>query len=181
MNADLNRLIWIDLEMTGLDVEKDSIIEIATIVTDAQLNIVAEGPCLAIHQPNALLHSMDDWNMAHHTKSGLLAAVQASSLSLSDAESQTLAFLQQHVQAGISPICGNSVWQDRRFLSRYMPQLEKYFHYRHIDVSTIKELARRWKPEVAVKKEDTSQHRALSDIKDSIAELQHYRTTWFQG
>lgn len=180
MNADLNRLIWLDLEMTGLAVEKDSIIEIATIVTDAQLNIIAEGPCLAIHQPDTLLADMDEWNTRQHTQSGLLADVKASTLSLAAAEEQTLAFLKQHVQAGISPICGNSVWQDRRFLARYMPQLEKYFHYRHIDVSTIKELARRWKPEIVMKKEDTSRHRALSDIKDSIAELQRYRDLWLK-
>ena len=180
MKAELDRLIWVDLEMTGLDVEKNTIIEIATIVTDAQLNIIAEGPCLAIHQSDSLLDVMDDWNVSHHTKSGLLAAVKASTLTLEDAEMQTIEFLKQHVAAGVSPICGNSIWQDRRFLMRYMPTLEKYFHYRHIDVSTIKELARRWKPEVIIKKEESSSHRALNDVKASIAELKNYRDQWMK-
>ena len=181
MEKNIDRLIWLDLEMTGLDVETNTIIEIATIVTDGQLNIIAEGPCLAIHQPESQLAIMDEWNVKHHTQSGLLADVKASTLTLADAEAQTLAFLKKHVAANASPICGNSIWQDRRFLMRYMPTLEKFFHYRHIDVSTIKELARRWKPEIVVKKEDSSQHRALSDVRDSIKELQHYRDLWLKN
>lgn len=178
MNPNLDRLIWIDLEMTGLNIDKDVIIEIATIVTDAQLNIIAEGPSLAIYYPDPFLDEMDEWNTKQHTKSGLINDVRISTITPEMAEQQTLDFLKQHVAASISPICGNSVWQDRRYLAKYMPALEKYFHYRHIDVSTIKELARRWKPEIAVKKEESSQHRALSDIKESIAELKHYREMW---
>ena len=174
------KLIWLDLEMTGLDVERDVIIEIATVITDSKLNIIAEGPCLAIHQPESILHHMDNWNTKHHSKSGLLDDVRKSKLNMSMAESETINFLKQHVEAGISPLCGNSVWQDRRFLQRYMPDLEKYFFYRLIDVSTIKELARRWNPEVVAKKENTSQHRALSDVKESIDELKHYRELWLK-
>jgi oligoribonuclease len=178
MNQSLDRLIWLDLEMTGLNIDKDVIIEIATIVTDAQLNIIAEGPCLAIYYPEPLLEDMDEWNTKQHTKSGLLNDVQTSTITPEMAEIQTLDFLKQHVPAGVSPMCGNSIWQDRRFIAKYMPTLEKYFHYRHIDVSTIKELARRWKPEIVVKKEESSLHRALSDVKESIAELRHYREFW---
>lgn len=176
----LNRLIWVDLEMTGLDVEQNTIIEIATIVTDGQLNIVAEGPCLAVHQPEAQLARMDEWNVSHHTKSGLIDKVRASTITMEMAQDQTLTFLRQHVPAGVSPMCGNSIWQDRRFISRYMPALEKHFHYRHIDVSTIKELARRWKPDAIFKKDDSAQHQALHDVKESIKELQHYRDVWLQ-
>jgi len=178
MNENLDRLIWLDLEMTGLNIDKDVIIEIATIVTDAQLNIIAEGPCLAIYYPDPFLDDMDEWNTKQHTKSGLLADVEISTITPEMAEAQTLDFLKQHVPAGVSPMCGNSIWQDRRFINKYMPTLEKYFHYRHIDVSTIKELARRWKPELVVKKDDQSSHRALSDVRASIAELRHYREFW---
>jgi oligoribonuclease len=168
-------LIWIDLEMTGLDSDHDRIIEIATIVTDAEFNTLAEGPVIAIHQSEQLLQGMDDWNTKHHGQSGLTERVRSSQSSESDAEQQTLAFLKQYVSQGKSPMCGNSICQDRRFLYRAMPELEKYFHYRHIDVSTLKELAIRWAPKIlkGIKKE--SKHLALSDIKDSIEELKYYR------
>jgi oligoribonuclease len=170
-----DRLIWIDLEMTGLDTDADSIIEIATLVTDKYLNELAEGPTLAIATPLARLQAMDDWNRNQHTKSGLWQRCLESTVSLPDAEAQTLAFLHQWVPERASPICGNSICQDRRFLHRQMPQLERYFHYRNLDVSTVKELARRWAPQVlaGVKKEGT--HLAMADIRDSIAELRHYR------
>lgn len=170
-----NNLIWIDLEMTGLDPDTHKIIEIATIVTDAQLNILAEGPVLAIHQPQSELDKMDDWCTQTHTQSGLVARVQQSQVSEQAAIEQTIAFLSQWVPAGASPICGNSVGQDRRFLYRHMPALERYFHYRTVDVSTLKELTRRWQPEIlnAFSKEGT--HLALDDIRESIAELQFYR------
>ncbi len=172
-------LIWIDLEMTGLEPNRDTIIEIATIVTDAELNTLAEGPVLAIHQPDAVLNAMDEWNTKQHGGSGLVARVKESQVSMADAEAQTIEFLKQWVPEGKSPICGNSIGQDRRFLVRYMPRLERYFHYRNLDVSTIKELASRWKPEVldGVKKQGT--HLALDDIRDSIEELRHYREKFF--
>jgi oligoribonuclease len=168
-------LIWIDLEMTGLNPEHDHIIEIATIVTDSNLNVIAEGPVFAIHQSETLLDSMDDWNQKHHHRSGLVARVQSSTINEAEAERETIAFLQQYVVPHKSPMCGNSVWQDRRFLARYMPALEKYFHYRLIDVSTLKELSLRWAPKIydGIKKE--SHHLALDDIRDSIAELRYYR------
>jgi oligoribonuclease len=171
-----NHLVWIDLEMTGLDPDTDSIIEIATLVTDQDLNILAEGPELAIGHPLARLQAMDDWNRNTHAKSGLWTRVLESQVSLAEAEARTLEFLGRWVPAGKSPICGNSICQDRRFLHRCMPRLEKYFHYRNLDVSTIKELARRWAPDIlnGVRKE--SKHTALSDIRDSIDELRHYRT-----
>jgi oligoribonuclease len=175
MNTETN-LIWIDLEMTGLMPEKDTIIEIATIVTDAQLNILAEGPSLAIHQSGNILAGMDEWNTTHHTQSGLVERVQTSEISLKQAEIQTLNFLKLYVEAGISPMCGNTICQDRRFLANYMPELEAFFHYRHIDVSTLKELVKRWKPEAKMQFKKESAHLALSDIKDSIEELKHYRT-----
>jgi oligoribonuclease len=173
-------LIWIDLEMTGLDVSQDRIIEMATIVTDSQLNVVAEGPVFAIYQPDDVLAKMDDWNVTHHTRSGLVARVKASTVTETQAEAETLAFLQQYAPVGESPMCGNSVWQDRRFLSRYMPALEKYFHYRLIDVSTLKELAKRWAPKIygGIRKE--SQHLALADIRESIDELKYYRTHYLR-
>ncbi len=175
MPVNENNLIWIDLEMTGLDPERDRIIEIASLVTDANLNILAEGPVLAIHQSQAQMDLMDDWNVRTHTASGLVARVKASTLTEDDAVAQTLAFLQQWVPAGKSPICGNSIGQDRRFLFRYMPLLESYFHYRYLDVSTLKELARRWKPEILEGLTKKGSHQALDDIRESVAELAYYR------
>jgi len=167
-------LIWIDMEMTGLDPRKNTIIEIATLVTDANLNIIEEGPELAIHQSNKVLAAMDEWNTEHHGKSGLTKRVRQSNVTISTAERLTLEFLQQHVPANTSPMCGNTIHQDRHFLYFYMPKLEKYFHYRHIDVSTIKELAKRWVPKLPeVEKE--SRHLAMSDIYESIEELKYYR------
>lgn len=179
MSSSENNLIWIDLEMTGLIPERDVIIEIATIVTDQNLNTLAEGPVLAIHQPAAVLDAMDEWNTKQHNGSGLVARIQASDVSVAEAEAQTIDFLKAWVPAGKSPICGNSICQDRRFLARYMPKLEAYFHYRNLDVSTIKELAARWKPELlkGVKKNGT--HLALDDIRDSIEELKYYRAHCF--
>lgn len=170
-----DHLIWIDLEMTGLDTMRDRIIEIATIVTDAALNTVAEGPVLAIHQPAAVLEAMDDWNRNQHGNSGLIARVSQSTVTVAAAERQTIEFLEQHVPAGKSPMCGNSICQDRRFLARLMPDLERFFHYRNLDVSTVKELALRWAPAVAAGFEKPSTHLALDDIRDSIRELQYYR------
>ena len=170
------RLIWIDLEMTGLDTDNDSILEIATVVTDANLEVLAEGPELAIRHPLQQLEAMDDWNRNQHRKSGLWARVLEEGVTMAEAESRTLEFLAQWVPASASPMCGNSICQDRRFLHRQMPALERHFHYRNLDVSTLKELARRWAPQVlnAVSKE--AAHTALSDVRDSIAELRHYRT-----
>ena len=175
-----NNLIWIDLEMTGLDPDKDVIIEIATLITDADLNILAEGPTYAVHQPDSILDTMDEWNTNQHGKSGLTQRVRDSKISPAQAEAETIAFLEQWVPKGKSPICGNSICQDRRFLVRGMPTLEAYFHYRNLDVSTVKELARRWRPDVLAGVKKTSAHLALDDIKDSIAELQHYRDTFFK-
>ncbi|MCW5570869.1 MAG: oligoribonuclease [Steroidobacteraceae bacterium] len=172
-------LIWIDLEMTGLSPDSDLIIEIATVVTTAQLAVVAEGPVIAIHQEEAALARMDDWNRHHHGASGLLARVRASGAASADAERQTLDFLAQHVPAGASPMCGNSICQDRRFLARHMPALERFFHYRNLDVSTVKELAKRWAPQVAAGVTKRNAHLALADIEDSIAELRHYRRLLF--
>lgn len=172
-------LIWIDLEMTGLDSTSDHIIEIATIVTDQYLQEIAEGPVLAVRQTADVLQAMDEWNTRQHGASGLTARVLESNISLQEAEAQTLAFLEQHVASGTSPMCGNSICQDRRFLAREMPQLEAFFHYRNLDVSTIKILAERWAPGVAATFTKESSHRALSDIRDSIAELAHYRDAFF--
>lgn len=172
-------LIWIDLEMTGLDPETHKIIEIASIVTDSQLNILAEGPVLAVHQPESELQKMDDWCTNTHTNSGLVERVRQSSVNEDDAVAQTIAFLEQWVPAGKSPICGNSIGQDCRFLYKHMPRLEEYFHYRYIDVSTIKELTRRWKPEVLDGFSKQGSHLALDDIRESIAELKFYRGTIF--
>lgn len=178
MKAD--NLIWIDLEMTGLDTQSDRIIEIATIVTDAALNVVAEGPVLAIHQPEATMACMDEWNRTTHGASGLLQRVRESRVTAEEAETRTLEFLAQHSAPGASPMCGNSICQDRRFLAREMPSLEKFFHYRNLDVSTVKELARRWAPAVLEGVTKTSKHLALDDIRESILELDHYRRQFFR-
>ncbi|NDL61450.1 oligoribonuclease [Acerihabitans arboris] len=175
MPVNENNLIWIDLEMTGLDPERDRIIEIASLVTDANLNILAEGPVLAVHQSEEQLGLMDDWNVRTHTASGLVERVRASRIDEDRAVALTLAFLQDWVPAGKSPICGNSIGQDRRFLFRYMPELEAYFHYRYLDVSTLKELARRWKPEILAGLTKKGSHQALDDIRESVAELAYYR------
>ncbi len=174
-NETLPPLVWIDLEMTGLDPKQERIIEIATLVTDSELNLLAEGPVLAIHQPESLLASMDEWNTKTHGASGLTQRVRDSQVSTREAEVATLEFLRQFVKAGVSPMCGNSVHQDRRFMQQEMPELEAFFHYRNVDVSTLKELAKRWNPEVkkAFKKANT--HQALDDIRESVAELKHYR------
>lgn len=170
-----SNLIWIDLEMTGLDTTADTIIEIATIVTDKHLNELAEGPELAIAQPRAVMDAMDEWNTAQHGDSGLTERVLASDVSIREAESRTLQFLGEWVERGASPMCGNSICQDRRFLARQMPELERYFHYRNLDVSTLKILAQQWAPTVAAGFSKESTHRALADIRDSIAELAWYR------
>ena len=176
MGVDDNNLVWIDLEMTGLDPLGDRIIEIATIITNAQLETLAEGPVLAIHQTDEVLAAMDDWNQEHHGRSGLIERVRASSISVEEAEQQTLAFVRQYVSAGISPLCGNSIGQDRRFLVRYMPELERYFHYRNLDVCTLKELVKRWAPASGPGPfEKNSSHQALDDIRASIEELRYYR------
>ena len=179
MAVNEKNLIWIDLEMTGLKPEVDRIIEIATIVTDAKLNVLAEGPVFAIHQPDEVLAKMDAWNTKHHTRSGLVDRIKASKVTIEQAEAETLKFLAQYVPPDKSPMCGNSICQDRRFLARYMPKLEKFFHYRHLDVSTVKELAKRWAPDIAKGIKKRSQHIALSDIHDSIEELRHYQTHFF--
>ena len=174
-----DNLIWIDLEMTGLYPNDDVIIEIATIVTDSELNTLAEGPMLAIHQSDERLAAMDEWNTNQHGKSGLTERVRNSQITAADAEQQTIDFLKQWVPAGKSPMAGNSICQDRRFLANYMPELEKYFHYRNLDVSSLKELARRWKPESLKGFKKSGAHLALDDVRDSINELKHYRTTLF--
>ncbi len=168
-------LIWIDLEMTGLDTDNDHIIEIATIVTDKDLNTVEEGPVIAIHQEDALLEAMDEWNQNQHGNSGLVARVKKSTITTEVAEQKTLNFLRKHVSEGVSPMCGNTICQDRRFLARLMPELEVFFHYRHIDVSTLKELARRWSPDIAADFIKGGSHLAMDDIRDSIRELKYYR------
>lgn len=175
-----DNLIWIDLEMTGLVPETDVIIEIATLVTDAQLNVLAEGPVMAVHQSDAVLKGMDEWNTRQHGKSGLTQRVRDSRINSAEAEQQTIAFLEKFVPRGKSPICGNSICQDRRFLARHMPGLESYFHYRNLDVSTIKELTRRWAPEVMKGYHKESKHLAMDDIKDSIEELKFYRKNVFK-
>jgi oligoribonuclease len=174
-----DHLIWIDLEMTGLVPEADVIIEIATIVTDANLGIVAEGPVIAIHHADAVLERMDDWNRKTHGASGLIDRVRASQVDTAAAARLTLEFLAAHVEQGASPMCGNSICQDRRFMARHMPELERHFHYRNLDVSTLKELARRWAPRVLDTLVKRGSHVALADIQDSIAELQHYRRHLF--
>ena len=177
MAADQNNLIWIDMEMTGLVPDSDRIIEIAVLVTDAQLNLIAEGPVLVVRQPDEVLAAMDSWNKGVHGKSGLIDKVKASALDEAAAEARLLEFLAPLVPAGASPMCGNSICQDRRFLARSMPRLEAYFHYRNLDVSTLKELVKRWKPELAKGLKKEGKHEALADILDSIEELKYYRRT----
>jgi oligoribonuclease len=181
MSNRADNLVWIDLEMTGLDPDRDRIIEIATIVTNSELDVLAEGPVIAIHQPDAVLDSMDDWNRNTHGESGLIDRVRHSRSTTADAEQQTLAFLEAHADPGASPMCGNSICQDRRFLYREMPRLERFFHYRNLDVSTIKELARRWAPEVLAGLTKESRHQALDDVRESIRELGYYRKMLFSA
>lgn len=173
-------LVWIDLEMTGLDPEKERIIEVATLITDNDLNLIAEGPVIAVHQPEHLLAAMDAWNQKTHGESGLVARVRQSTIETREAERRTLAFLEAHVAPGSSPMCGNSVHQDRRFLEREMPELLAFFHYRNLDVSTLKELAKRWNPAALKGFEKRNTHQALDDIRESLAELAHYRNTFLQ-
>ncbi len=177
MPADQNNLIWIDMEMTGLAPDTDRILEVALLVTDAQLETVAQGPVLVVRQPLEVLEAMDSWNKGVHGKSGLIDKVKASTLDEAAVEAQMLAFLAEHVPSGASPMCGNSICQDRRFLVRWMPKLEAWFHYRNLDVSTFKELVRRWKPDVAKGLKKEGKHEALADILDSIEELKYYRRT----
>ena len=179
MTVSANNLIWIDMEMTGLNPEKERIIEIATIVTDSDLNIIAEGPVMVVHQSDELLQAMDNWNTRQHNSSGLVTRVKASQVTEVEAEMATLEFLRRYVPEGKSPMCGNSVYQDRRFLYRYMPKLEKYFHYRLLDVSTLKELALRWAPKIYAGVQKESKHLALDDIRESIEELRYYRDQLF--
>ena len=175
MAADSNNLIWIDMEMTGLIPDTDRIIEVAVLVTDSQLNLVAEGPVLVVRQPDEVLEAMDSWNRSVHRKSGLIDKVKASTLDEAAVERQTIEFLKQHVPEGVSPMCGNSICQDRRFLARWMPRLESFFLYRNVDVSTLKELIKRWKPDVAKALKKEGKHEALADIYESIEELKYYR------
>ena len=175
-----NRLVWIDLEMTGLDPEQERIIEMATLITDSELNLIAEGPVLAVHQSDTLMGAMDQWCTRTHGESGLTQRVKDSRISEAEAEQQTLTFLREHLEPGDSPLCGNSIGQDRRFLVKYMSRLEEFFHYRNLDVSTIKELARRWRPDVLDGVKKQGNHLALDDIRDSINELRHYREHFFK-
>ena len=180
MRCSDTNLIWLDLEMTGLEPEIDVVLEIATIITDSQLNILAEGPVFAISQSDETLDNMSAWCIEHHGKSGLTKRCRDSVVSLADATAQTLTFVQQYVPQGKSPMCGNSIGQDRRFINKYMPDFEDYFHYRNLDVSTVKELARRWKPEVLKKVVKTGAHLALDDIRESVAELKVYQEHFFK-
>jgi oligoribonuclease len=175
MPQDQNNLVWLDMEMTGLDPDREKIIEIAMIVTDTHLNVVAEAPVLVVHQTDAVLDAMDAWNKSTHARSGLIEKVKASRIDEAAAEQAFLDFLLQHVPANTSPMCGNSICQDRRFMARHMPRLEAYFHYRNLDVSTLKELVRRWKPELAKGMVKHGKHEALADIVESIEELKYYR------
>ncbi|MFM7460326.1 MAG: oligoribonuclease [Burkholderiales bacterium] len=175
MAQDQNNLIWLDMEMTGLKPETDVIIEIAMVVTDAQLNVVAEAPVLVVHQPDSVLDAMDSWNKSTHRKSGLIEKVKASTLTEGFVERQMIEFLREYVPASTSPMCGNSICQDRRFMAKWMPQLEAYFHYRNLDVSTLKELAKRWKPAIMSGLTKHGKHEALADIHESIEELKYYR------
>lgn len=176
-----SHLIWIDMEMTGLDVDRDHILEIATVITNSDLEIIAEGPAIAIHQSDAILKGMDEWNTQHHHSSGLAERVKNSRYTVQGAEIETLHFLKSYVPARKSPMCGNSICQDRRFLHRWMPTLEEYFHYRHLDVSTLKILAQRWAPTIAENLKKESRHLALDDIRDSINELRYYRKHFLKG
>lgn len=180
MSDKQTNLIWIDLEMTGLDTDHDFIIEIATVVTDSDLNVVAEGPVLAVHQSDDILDGMDDWNTRQHKKSGLVDRVRETQVTVEDAEASTLSFLRRHTERNCSPMCGNSICQDRRFLHRLMPELEQWFHYRNLDVSTLKELAKRWAPELANGFKKNVTHLAQDDIYDSINELKYYRDRFLQ-
>ena len=181
MTQDANNLIWIDLEMTGLDTFNDKIIEIATIMTDAQLNILAEGPVLAIHQSDEVLNGMDAWNTRQHGQSGLVERVRTSTLDEAEAERQTIEFLSEYAPEGASPMCGNSICQDRRFMARCMPKLEAFFHYRNLDVSTIKELMKRWAPPNSMSGfKKSGSHLAMDDTRDSIRELRFYREAFFK-
>lgn len=175
MAQDNNNLIWVDMEMTGLNPDTDRIIEVALVVTDSQLNTIAEGPVLVVHQSDEVLDGMDKWNKSTHSKSGLIDKVKASRFSEAEVEAQMIEFLKLYIPPGLSPMCGNSICQDRRFMVRSMPQLEEYFHYRNLDVSTLKELAKRWRPEIAAGLTKESKHEALADIYDSINELKYYR------
>ena len=174
-------LVWMDMEMTGLDPDRDTVLEIATLVTDDDLNIIAEGPVFAVSQSEATLAGMDEWNQRTHGESGLLDRVRKSGVSLAEAESQTLQFIKAHVGEKTAPLCGNTVWQDRRFLYRHMPTLEAYLHYRIIDVSTLKELARRWQPAIASGFRKQGAHTALADIRESLDELRYYRSTFLRS
>ncbi len=180
MNPRRDNLIWIDLEMTGLNPDQDRIIEIATVVTDCQLNVLAEGPVFAIHQPDTILGAMDQWNTNQHGKSGLVDRIKASLIAEEQAQAETIEFLMEYVPPGKSPMCGNSICQDRRFLYRWMPKLEQYFHYRNLDVSSIKILANHWAPHLAQGLKKEARHLALEDIYDSIAELKYYREHFFR-
>ena len=180
MTQNANNLIWIDLEMTGLDTQNDVIIEIATIITDSELNELAEGPMIAVHQSDAIMGAMDDWNTNQHGKSGLTVRVKNSPYTVQEAESMTLEFVSKYVPKGASPMCGNSICQDRRFMARLMPELEDYFMYRNLDVSTIKELAKRWSPDIAGGVKKSGAHLALDDTRDSINELRYYREHLFK-
>jgi oligoribonuclease len=175
MAADANNLVWVDMEMSGLDPEIEKVLEIAIVVTDTQLNTVAEAPVLVVHQPDSVLDAMDSWNKSTHAKSGLIDRVKTSRLSEADVENTLVGFLSEHVPARVSPLCGNSVHQDRRFMVRYLPRLEEHFHYRNLDVSTLKELMRRWKPELAAGMTKHGKHEALADVYESIDELKYYR------
>ncbi len=180
MNQDSQNLIWIDLEMTGLDTDQDHIIEIATIITDKELGILAKGPVFAISQPDTILAAMDKWNTKIHNESGLVKRIKTAGVSLEEAETKTIEFLQQYVPDGVSPMCGNSICQDRRFLHRQMPNLCKYFHYRNLDVSTLKELAGRWQPKLVDEHKKNNAHSALTDVEESIAELKYYRKNFIK-
>ena len=181
MAQDPNGLVWLDMEMTGLDPERDRILELAMVITNSQLEVIAESAVWVVHQDDAVLQGMDDWNKKTHGKSGLIERVRASVLSETDIEAQALDFLRRHVPAGKSPMCGNSICQDRRFMARYMPKLEAYFHYRNLDVSTLKELCRRWAPAIAKGVKKGGKHEALADIYESIEELKYYRENLFRA